>query len=79
MRWIEFLKKVFSWFESYVSGRNFKFNIDKKFTDSGNLTCGVPCGSALGPISFLLYVNDMSQAEKCDISHYAENYNWRKR
>ena len=42
---IGFSEKVISWFESYLSGRTFKVNIDKKFSDPGNLTCGVPQGS----------------------------------
>ena len=70
---IGFLDKVISWFESYLSGRTFKVNIDKKFWDPGNLTCRVPQGSILGPLLFLLYVNDMPQAVKCDLFLYAED------
>ena len=70
---IGFSEKVISWFESYLSGRTFKVNIDKKFSDPGNLTCGVPQGSILGPLLFLLYVNDMPQAVKCDLFLYADD------
>ena len=37
------------------------------------LTCGVPQGSILGPLLFLLYVNDMSQAVTCDLLLYADD------
>ena len=74
---IGFSKKVISWFESYLSGRTFKINIDKKFSDSRNLTCGVPQESILGPLLFLLYVNDMPQPVKCDLFLYNMTM-WRK-
>ena len=70
---IEFSKKVFSWFESYLSGRIFKVNVDKKFSDPGNLTCSIPQGSILGPLLFLLYLNDMSQAVKCELFLYTDD------
>ena len=57
MECIGFSEKVISWFESYLSGKTFKVNIDKQFSDPGNLTCGVREGSILGPLLFLLYLN----------------------
>ena len=68
---IGFSEKVISWFESYLPGRTFKVNIDKKLSDPGN--CGFPQGSILGPILFLLYVSDMPQAVKCDLFLYADD------
>ena len=73
MECIGFSEKVISWFESYLSGRTFKVNIDKKFSDPGNLTCGIPQGSILGPLLFLLYANDMSQAVKCKLFLYVDD------
>ena len=34
---IGFSEKVISWFEPYLSGRTFKVNINRKFSDPGNL------------------------------------------
>ena len=68
-----FSEKVILWFESYLSGRTFQVNIDRKFSDPGNFTCGVSQGSILGPLLFLLYVNDMPQAVKCDLFLYADD------
>ena len=68
---LNFRKKVISLFESYLSGRIFKVNTDKKLSDSGYLTCGVPQRSILGPLLFLIYVNDMHQDVKCDLLLYA--------
>ena len=67
-----FSEKVILWFESYLSGRTFQVNIDRKFSDPGNLTCGVSQGSILGPLLFLLY-DDMPQAVKCDLFLYVDD------
>ena len=71
---IGFSEKVISWFEFHLSGRAFiKVNIDEKFSDPGNLTCGVLQRSILGLLLFLLYVNDMPQAVKRDLYLYADD------
>ena len=47
------------WFESYLNNRNFIVSIQKSLSEPGVLNGGVPQGSILGSILFLLYVNDM--------------------
>ena len=57
----------------YLSGRAFKVNTDKEFSDPRNLTCGSPQGSILGQLLFLLYMNDLPQAVKCDLFLYVDD------
>ena len=61
------------WFKSYLQDRSFSVNIGKEYSDPGNLSCGVPQGSILGPLIFLLYVNDMARAVDCDLLLYADD------
>ena len=54
-----FSEKTMEWFKSYLSDRAFKVNINNHFQDLSKIYCGVPQGSILDPLLFLLYVNDM--------------------
>ena len=73
MYYIGFSNEVILWFRSYLSNRKFIVNIKDKYSSPGAVTCGVPQGSILGPLLFLLYVNDMKQAIKSELLLYADD------
>ena len=73
MKVLGFSNHVVKWFKSYLSNRNFHVAIGNSLSCAGELTCGVPQGSILGPLLFLLYVNDMQQAIDCDLFLYADD------
>ena len=70
---IKFSKSTIKWSKSYLSERIFLVNIENKLSDFGKISCGVPQGSILGPLLFLIYVNDMAHAVTSTLLLYADN------
>ena len=73
LRALGFSEYTTEWFKSYLSDRSFCVSVGKTLSDHAGITCGVPQGSILGPLLFLIYVNDMDQAVTCDLLLYADD------
>ncbi len=60
--------------ESYLSNRTQYVEIDESNSDMLHLSTGVPQGSILGPLLFIIYINDISNASKMfDFIIYADD------
>ena len=73
MSCLGFAESTIRWYKSYLTNRYFIVNVGNDFSSPGKLLCGVPQGSILGPLLFLLYVNDMPQAVNSDLLLYADD------
>ena len=75
MKWFAcgFSTSTILWFKSYLQDRSFTVRIGKEYSNDGNLSYGVPQGSILGPLIFLLYVNGMARAVDCDLLLFADD------
>ena len=64
------------WFSSYLEGRTQTTQIGSFISKRKNTTCGVPQGSVLGPLLFLIYVNDIQESsDKLKFFLFADDTN----
>ena len=64
------------WFASYLDNRRQYVTIGSTKSDDTLITHGVPQGSVLGPLLFLLYINDFSKCSNLfDFHIFADNTN----
>ncbi len=63
--------------KSYLSGRQIRVRVGSSLSSSstnGYINCGVPQGSILGPLLFLIYINDVADViENCELYMYADD------
>ena len=64
------------WIKSYLSNRTQSVCVNGATSETLNITCGVPQGSILGPLLFIIYINDMHNALlNSMVYHFADDTN----
>ena len=65
---------LLKWFESYLSNRKQYVSISGSCSETKTINNGVPQGSTLGPLLFLVYINDMHLAiNRLQTVHFADD------
>ena len=65
-----------NWFNSYLSNRTQFVSINGFQSKTKNISIGVPQGSVLGPLLFLIYINDLNVSiNYAIVHHFADDTN----
>lgn len=64
------------WFTSYLTDRKQQCYVNSKLSSQQTINCGVPQGSILGPLLFLIYINDLPHClQHSNARMYADDTN----
>jgi len=66
---------VLEWLKSYITNRQQYAYVNGKESKLQHITCGVPQGSVLGPLLFLIYSNDIGNCTDSMIRLFADDTN----
>ena len=61
------------WIKTFLSNRRQIANVKEMKSDLATVLSGIPQGSVLGPILFVIYVNDLPEVVKCGTYLFADD------
>ena len=71
MSWVS--SNIGKWIENWLTGRRQKVCINGIYSDQNNVIRGVPQGSVLGPLLFLIFINDLNENILSRLKKFADD------
>ena len=65
--------KVLEWLKAFLSNRCQIVNVNGMKSDPATVLSGIPQGNVLGPILFVIYINDLPEVVKCGTYLFADD------
>lgn len=64
---------ILNWVQNWLSNRRQRVGIENDYSDWAAVTSGVPQGSVLGPILFIMYINDLDSNIISKLGKFADD------
>ena len=64
---------VVRWIEDFLNNRRQRVKVNKDLSAWGKVTSGIPQGSVLGPLLFVIYINDITDYIESKILLFADD------
>ena len=65
--------KVLAWIKAFLSGRSQRVSVHGSFSSWMEVLSGIPQGSVLGPLLFVLYINDLPDGLVSEVFMFADD------
>ena len=65
--------EISEWVEAFLSNRTQKVCVNGKSSPWAEVTSGIPQGSVIGPVLFIMYINDLPEVVKNEVYLFADD------